>query len=109
MSAHHNVAAIVFFAFFVWIASSTLYKRVKYRGLAASGLRAPIERTIGRFTMDNGTKVEVHQLGGTSPERAIGIVFSKAEMPVLVIATSISEARKLATLVALVGGGDDAQ
>ncbi len=109
MNAHHNLAAIAFFLFGAWIAVSIIYNVVKYGGLAAAGFRAPVERTVGQCTLDNGTTLKVHRLGGGSPERAIGVEFVQHGLPVLVVALSVSEAQKFAALVELAAGGNGAQ
>ena len=106
-TTHHPV--LLFFVFSAWVAVYILYGVVKYGSFSASQFGAPIERTVGRFTMGDGTQVEVHQLGGKSPEKAIGIVFKQFGIPVLLFATSISESQKLVALVTHVVGGNGTQ
>ncbi len=106
MSLPDGLGKILFFASFAWVAGTIMYKVVKYRGLAAAGFGARIERTVGQIDVGKGMKVKVYKLGGGAPDKAIGIEFVQAGFPVLVIPLSVLEAQRLATLIQSVVGGE---
>ncbi len=107
MSLPDSLGKILFFAVLTWVVGGTLYKLVKYRGLAPAGFGARIGRTVGQFDLGNGMRVKVHKLGGGATDKAIGVEFVQAGLPVLVIPLSVSEARKLATLIQSVVGANE--
>lgn len=97
---------ILFFAGLTWVVGGTIYYVVKYRGFAAAGFGARIERTVGQFDLGNGMRVKVHKLGGAAPDREIGIEFVQSGLSILVIPLSVSKAQKLATLIQSVVGNE---
>jgi len=101
----HSLGEILFFAVLIWVAGATIFKVVKYRGLAPAGLGASIERTLGECDLGRGRRVKVHKLGGNMPDKAIGLEFVQYQMPVLVVALSDSEAQKFAALIRSVVAG----
>lgn len=107
MSFPDSFGQILFFAAFAWVVGGTIYKVAKYRGLAPAVFGAPIERTIGQFALGTGMRVKVHKLNGGTPDKAIGVEFVQATLPVLAIALSASEAQRLATLIQSVVGRDE--
>lgn len=107
MSKHSDFGLLPFVVFGIWVFGSIIYEIVKYQGLAASGLKARIERTVGRVRLVNGMKVEVHRLDRKSPARAVGVVLIKTGVPVLAMAFSAEDAEQLADLLEYAAGSGD--
>ncbi len=83
----------------VWIIGPFIYRFIKFRGLAPVAFGASIERTVGVIDLGGGTQVKVYKLQGNTPDKAIGLEFTRAALPVYWFAMSVPEAQKLALLV----------
>jgi hypothetical protein len=104
----HGLGEILFFTVLILVVGATIFKIVKYRGLAPAGFGARIERTLGECDLGRGHRVKVHKLGGNTPDKAIGLEFVKYHSPVLVVTLSDSEAQKFAALIRSVAVGKTA-
>jgi hypothetical protein len=98
--------AILFFAIFALVAGSFIYRALRHGGLKRAMFGAKIERTIGHVDC-GGVKfgsmsLKVHTLSGVSPAKVIGIEMvakTFASYQMMPITLSVSEAKKLATLL----------
>ncbi len=95
----HTVLYVVILAACVWVVGPLIYRFVKFRGLAPVAFGASIERTVGVIDLGDGVQVKIHQLQGNEPDKAIGLEFTRAALPVYWFAMSVPEAQKLALLV----------
>ena len=101
-----SISPFLVVAVFALVLGSFVFKIFKHGGLKAAIFGAPIERTVGEVK-GGGVKfmsiaVKVHTLGGGSSEKAIGLEFvakSFASYEMMPVTLSVSEAKKLATLI----------
>ena len=101
-----SLFSLLFPVIFVLVAGSFLVKIFKHGGLKAAMFGAPISSTVGEVS-GSGSKlmkvaVKVHQLGGASSEKAIGLEFvakSVGSYQMLPVTLSKAEAQKLSQLL----------
>lgn len=96
----------LFWLAFGGVAAFFLFRVVRYGGFKAAMFGAKIEKTIGEVEghpqLPVRTTLKVHVLGGGSPEKAVGIEFiakSVASYQMVPVTLSVSEAKKLASLL----------
>lgn len=96
----------LFFAVFAFVAGSFVVKIFKHGGLKSAMFGAPIVGTVGEASGGGGKlmklAVKVHRLGGSSPEKAIGLEFvakSFASYQMLPVTLSVAEAQRLSQLL----------
>ena len=72
-----DIASLVFFALFIAVAGTFIYRIVKYRGFKAAMFGGRIQRTIGEVEGTGQTlgrvNLRVHTLSGGGEDRAVGI------------------------------------
>jgi hypothetical protein len=97
----------LFVAFVLFVLGSFVFKIVKMGGLRGAMFGAPIVRTVGSVAGSNRSRLmnvafNVHVLGGTDPEKAIGLELvakSAASYQMMPLTLSVLEARKLIGLL----------
>ena len=111
-----KIFPFLFFAVFALVVGSFIYKVLKHGGLKAAMFGAPIASTIGEVK-GGGVKfmniaVKVHTLGGGSTDKAVGLELvakSVASYQMMPVTLSVSEAKKLVTLLqSATSGSNDA-
>jgi len=111
-----NFFPFIFVAIFVLIIGSFVFKIFKNGGLKSAIFGVPIERTVGEIAATNPSRimsiqsvaVKVHVLGGTSPDKAVGLEFVAKCYPsyqMFPVSLSKAGARKLIMLLESAANG----
>ncbi len=98
-----SVTQLLLLALLFYVILAVISRILKHRGAPSHMFGAPVERTLGECDLGKGLKVKLYKLGGSMPDRAIGLEFLKDMLPVTRVALSVSEVRKLAALIDGVG------
>jgi hypothetical protein len=102
-----NVFPFIFFGVFALIVVSFVTKIIRNGGLKGALFGAPIKRTVGEVAATSPSRmmsvtVRVHNLGGNSSDKAVGLEFvarSFASYQMMPVSMSKVDARKLIMLL----------